>query len=108
HKSLSIDVTANHERKGFTIQALSPVPHHVHPRAHNASSRALLPISKGSQALCQHDPASAEVAGGTVTAGNMGGFIELLVLYMIGIFTTTATAVCVVCDKLTAKGNGVL
>jgi hypothetical protein len=25
-----------------------------------------------------------------------------------GIFTTTATAACVVCDKLMAKGNGVL
>jgi hypothetical protein len=43
-----------------------------------------------------------------VTAGNSAGVTVLLTSGIVGTFTTTATAACVVYDKLTAKGNGVL
>ena len=68
---------------------------------------ALLPISTSSTVLCQRDPASTEAAGEAVTAGNTAGVTALPTSGVAGIFTTTAMAICVVCDKLTAKGNGV-
>src|SRR6266571_842232 len=66
-------------------------PHHVRTRAHSTSPKALLSISKGNHAPCQRHPAFADVAGGTVLAGNSAGVTVLLTLGLVGTFTTTST-----------------